>query len=214
MFIVQGQATHPKKPPTQIKTVCTNSLRKPFLPVSAYLQGKKGDSLYKQSVLKLFAQTVFLFRWVIFWGGSPHELLLASRLSLHAGPLSQLALTRWLQRWPRTQAECAKIANRNRSDFPSPDPPTLAFLDFLVFLFSDIPCFFVRFSFLFQGFLGGSSKRERLSLAFSQESKGWRVRVKSEAYFQKERLSLGIRRIKSQLLAMAIRNFKSQCFFL
>ena len=39
----------PQKPLTQTKTVCTNSLRKLFLPVSAYLKGKRGDSLYKLS---------------------------------------------------------------------------------------------------------------------------------------------------------------------
>ena len=33
-----------------------------------------------------------------------------------------------------------------------PDPPILVFFVFLVFFFSDFPCFFVRFPFLFEGF--------------------------------------------------------------
>ena len=54
-----------------------------------------------------------------------------------------------------------------------PDPPILAFFDFLAFSFSDFPCFFVRFPFLFQGFEGF---RFGVSHAFFQKSKGWRVR--------------------------------------
>ena len=38
----QGTATHPKKPPTQIKTVCTNSLRKLCCLFSACFKGKRG----------------------------------------------------------------------------------------------------------------------------------------------------------------------------
>ena len=34
------QGNPPKKPPTQIKTVCTNNLRKLFLPISTYFTGK------------------------------------------------------------------------------------------------------------------------------------------------------------------------------
>ena len=62
----------PKKPPTQIKTVCTNSLHKLFCLFSAYFKGKRGDNLYKLSrncLRKLFVQTVFI--WVgDFLGGS------------------------------------------------------------------------------------------------------------------------------------------------
>ena len=62
----------PKKPPTQKKTVCTNSLRKLFCLFSAYLKGKRGDNLYRLSrncLRKLFVQTVFIwvggfFGWV------------------------------------------------------------------------------------------------------------------------------------------------------
>ena len=67
----------PKKPPTQIKRVCTNSLRKLFCLFSAYFKGKRGDNLYKLTrncLCKLFVQAVFIF-WVgrlpfMNWGGN------------------------------------------------------------------------------------------------------------------------------------------------
>ena len=62
----------PKKPPTQIKTVCTDSLRKLFCLFSAYFKGEKGDSLHKLS--RNCLRKLFLFGWVVFLGGSSlHE---------------------------------------------------------------------------------------------------------------------------------------------
>ena len=64
-YIFQGKAAHPKKPPTQIKTVCASGLRKLFCLFSAYFKREKGDSLYKLSrncLRKLLVQTVFV--WV------------------------------------------------------------------------------------------------------------------------------------------------------
>ena len=66
----------PKKPPTQIKTVCTNSLRKLFCLFSAYLKGEKRDSLHKLSrncLRKLFVQTVFIWVGGFLGGSSLHE---------------------------------------------------------------------------------------------------------------------------------------------
>ena len=63
-----------------------------------------------------------------------------------------------------------------------PDPPTLAFFNFLAFFRFPISlAFLVRFSFLSKDFRG-SAKRKTLaffgiSLVFFQKSKGWRVRV-------------------------------------
>ena len=48
--LFQGKAACPKKPPTQTKSLCTNSLRKLFLLVFCLFKGetkKKKDSLYK-----------------------------------------------------------------------------------------------------------------------------------------------------------------------
>ena len=53
----------------------------------------------------------------------------------------------------------------------------------LLFLFSDFPCFFLCFSFLFQGFLGFREEKNPCFLGenpcFFQKSKGWRVRENS-----------------------------------
>ena len=56
--------------PSQIKAVCTNSLRKLLLPVFCLFLREMGRH-FVQTLPKLFAQTVFLFGWVVFWGVSP-----------------------------------------------------------------------------------------------------------------------------------------------
>ena len=63
--------THPKKPPTQIKTVCTNSLRKQFrdslyklTPFSLENKQKTDKRICTNCLCKLF-----LFGWVAFWVG-------------------------------------------------------------------------------------------------------------------------------------------------
>ena len=58
---------------------------------------------------------------------------------------------------------------------------SLLFSISLLFSFSDFPCFFLRFSFLFQGFQGFREERNPCVFAeknpcFFQKSKGWRVR--------------------------------------
>ena len=70
---VSREGDPPQKPPTQIKTVCTNSLRKLVCLFSAFFFKGKGGQ-FVQTVPKLFAQTVFI--WVGgFWGGSSlHEV--------------------------------------------------------------------------------------------------------------------------------------------
>ena len=68
------------------------------------------------------------------------------------------------------------IAFKSR-DLRWPSNPRFFFFDFLVFLsFSDFPCFFVRFSFLFQGFEGFREEKNPLHfsgfpLLFFQKSK-------------------------------------------
>ena len=67
---LQGNFTHPNKPPTQIETVCTNSLRKLFWLFSACLK-RSGRTVCTNCPEIVRLQTVLLFGWVFFWGGSP-----------------------------------------------------------------------------------------------------------------------------------------------
>ena len=67
----QRKATHPKNPPTQINTICTNSLCKLFLLVFCFFTGKRGQ--FVQTVPKSFVHTV-IFIWVGgFLGGLPFK---------------------------------------------------------------------------------------------------------------------------------------------
>ena len=90
MRLLSREGDPPKKPPTQIKTVCTNSLGKLFCLFFMFVLKGKGDNLYKlsrNSLRKLFVQTVFI--WVgVFWGGS----------SLHDSLLPRVAIQRYCLR--------------------------------------------------------------------------------------------------------------------
>ena len=63
---------------------------------------------------------------------------------------------------------------------------SLLFSISLLFSFSDFPCFFLRFSFLFQGFEGFRKERNPCFFGanpcFFQKSKGWRVREQRPFY--------------------------------
>ena len=54
------------KPPIQTKAVCTKSLLELFLAVYRLFQSAKRGQ-FAQTFLKLFAQIVFLFGWVLFF---------------------------------------------------------------------------------------------------------------------------------------------------
>ena len=87
------ESNPPKKSPTQIETVCTNSLRKLFRLFSAYFKGKNGEQ-FVQTVPKLFAQTVcancfYLGGWFFGWV-SPSLVYFDSSLRGSSRPIQAL----------------------------------------------------------------------------------------------------------------------------
>ena len=76
--LVSREGDPPKKPPTQIKTVCTNSLRKLFCLFSAYFLRERGTvcTHCPEIVCANCLCKLFLFGWVVFWVGLPFMIVL------------------------------------------------------------------------------------------------------------------------------------------
>ena len=73
VFQESKESREPKKPPTQIKRVCTNSLRKLFCLFSVYCKGERGTICTNcpEIVCANCLCKLFLFGWVVFWVGLP-----------------------------------------------------------------------------------------------------------------------------------------------
>ena len=112
----------PKKPPTQIKTVCTNSVRKLFCLFSAYFKGKRGAICINcpEIVCANCLCKLFLFGWAVFGVGLP--FMINGGLKSGGDKLRISALRVWFFRaawvfWFKEQifhnqfAECAVCRN-------------------------------------------------------------------------------------------------------